>query len=360
MQDLSQFENDRYLKAIYKQPLDRTPVWLMRQAGRYLPEYRASRQNAGDFLSLCKNKELACEVTLQPLDRFDFDAAILFSDILTIPDAMGLGLRFVQNEGPVFDRPIQSVADIEKLPLFDPNDDLAYVMRAVSTIRGGLKQSNGKQRVPLIGFTGSPWTLATYMIEGGSSKRFEKCKQWIYKEPEAVDLLLQTTATNVTNYLLAQVEAGADALMIFDTWGGILNTSAYQRFSLSPMQKIIAEVKAKHPNVPITVFTKNGHGWLESIADIGADMVAIDWTIDLSVARKRIGEKVALQGNLDPGVLYGSESLVRTETRRVLDAFGNGTGHVFNLGHGIEPGVNPDNVSVLVDEIRSYSPQMHK
>ncbi|CAM3933884.1 uroporphyrinogen decarboxylase [Rheinheimera salexigens] len=347
-----QLKNDRYLKALLKQPVDKTPVWMMRQAGRYLPEYRATRAQAGDFMSLCRNAELACEVTLQPLRRYALDAAILFSDILTIPDAMGLGLYFSEGEGPKFERPIRSANDIAQLPIPDPEQELQYVMNAVRTIRRELKGS-----VPLIGFSGSPWTLATYMVEGGSSRTFPTIKKMMFTDPKALHMLLDKLAQSVVTYLNAQIKAGAQSLMIFDTWGGVLTPRDYQEFSLHYMQKILDGLirEADGRKVPVTLFTKNGGLWLEAIANTGCDGVGLDWTIDIGNARQRIGDQVALQGNMDPSILLGSPERIREEVKTILESYGTGPGHVFNLGHGITPDVNPDNVTVFIDAVHEFS-----
>ncbi|MCK5881442.1 MAG: uroporphyrinogen decarboxylase, partial [Sinobacterium sp.] len=311
---MSELKNDRFLRALMKQPVDRTPVWMMRQAGRYLPEYRATRAQAGDFMSLCKNAELACEVTLQPLERYPLDAAILFSDILTIPDAMGLGLYFEEGEGPKFKRTVRSKSDLEALVDIKAEDDLGYVMNAVSTIRENL---NG--RVPLIGFSGSPWTLATYMVEGGSSKDFRMAKAMAYDQPELMHALLAKLAAAVTDYLNAQIRAGAQAVQIFDTWGGALSAPAYQVFSLDYMKQIVDGLIKEHDGrkVPCIIFTKNGGLWLESMAETGCDALGLDWTINISEARKRVGHKVALQGNMDPTMLYASPDAIRAEVKRI-------------------------------------------
>jgi len=347
-----ELENDLYLRALLREPVERTPVWVMRQAGRYLPEYLAVRKKAGDFMSLCSNPELACEVTLQPLDRFNLDAAILFSDILTIPDAMGLGLHFEAGEGPKFSNPVKTRSDIDKIPQIDPGTELRYVMDAVSTIR---KELNG--RVPLIGFSGSPWTLATYMVEGGGSKDFSKVKGLMFSDPESMHALLNKNAIAVTQYLNAQVEAGAQSLMIFDTWGGILSPECYREFSLRYMQQIVDGLtrEADGRRVPVVLFTKNGGRWLSDMADTGCDGLGVDWTIDLADAKKMVDGRVALQGNLDPSVLYGSPESIRTEVKKVLTSFGDGPGHVFNLGHGIHQFVNPDNLGVMVEAVREFS-----
>ncbi|MEH6389596.1 MULTISPECIES: uroporphyrinogen decarboxylase [Pseudomonas] len=351
-----ELKNDRFLRALMRQPVDVTPVWMMRQAGRYLPEYRASRSRAGDFMGLCTNPEMACEVTLQPLERYPLDAAILFSDILTIPDAMGLGLHFETGEGPRFRKRIDTAADIEALAVPDPEQDLGYVMNAVRTIRSEL---NG--RVPLIGFSGSPWTLATYMVEGGSSKDFRKSKAMLYDQPEAMHLLLDKLADSVISYLNGQIMAGAQAVQIFDTWGGNLSADAYQKFSLAYMRKIVAGLIREHEGrkVPVILFTKNGGLWLESIADTGADALGLDWTIDMGVARSRVGSRVALQGNMDPTVLYAKPDAIRAEVGRILASYGKGSGHVFNLGHGITPEVDPAHAGAFIEAVHELSAAYH-
>ncbi len=345
-------QNDLYLRALACEDVERTPVWVMRQAGRYLPEYLRVRKQAGDFMTLCSTPELACEVTLQPLDRFPLDAAILFSDILTIPDAMGLGLYFAAGEGPKFKNPVRTAADIKALPVIDPADKLRYVTDAVSLIR---RELNG--RVPLIGFSGSPWTLATYMIEGGGSKDFAKAKGMIFSDPDTLHTLLDKNAKSVIAYLNAQVEAGAQALMIFDTWGGVLSPENYRNFSLQYMAQIVDGLKreADGRKVPVVLFTKNGGRWLSDIADTGCDGLGVDWTTDLKDARTLCGDRVALQGNLDPCVLYGSDENIRSEVKKVLDSFGKGPGHVFNLGHGIHQFVNPDKLAVMVEAVKEFS-----
>ncbi|MCL4117928.1 UNVERIFIED_CONTAM: hypothetical protein GTU68_000697 [Idotea baltica] len=331
---------------------------MMRQAGRYLPEYRASRAKAGDFMRLMMNPDFACEVTLQPLDRYpELDAAILFSDILTIPDAMGLGLYFETGEGPKFRKTISCLADAEDLCVVDPEKDLTYVLNAVKTISHEL---NG--RVPLIGFSGSPWTLATYMVEGGSSKDHRKIKTMLYDDPKTLHLLLDKLAQSVTAYLNSQILAGAQVVQIFDTWGGVLSDAAYKEFSLCYMQKIINGLLRQHngETIPIIVFTKNGGLWLETIAAAGMDAIGLDWCCDIGEARQRVGEKVSLQGNMDPAVLYAKPAVIKAEVQRILASYGNGPGHVFNLGHGITPQVNPDNVRVFLDAVREFSTQYHQ
>ncbi|ABL98598.1 uroporphyrinogen decarboxylase [Shewanella amazonensis] len=354
---MAELKNDRYLRALLKQPVDVTPVWMMRQAGRYLPEYRATRAQAGDFMSLCKNAELACEVTLQPLRRYELDAAILFSDILTIPDAMGLGLYFEAGEGPRFERKADTLEAIKALPIPDPEDELGYVMRAVSTIRRELKGE-----VPLIGFSGSPWTLATYMVEGGSSKAFEKIKRMMYSEPMALHLLLDKLADSVILYLNAQIANGAQSVMIFDSWGGALSHSAYREFSLRYMQKIVDGLtrEADGRKVPVTLFTKGGGLWLESMAETGCDALGLDWTVDIADARRRVGHKVALQGNMDPSMLYAPIPRIEEEVEQILAGFGEGTGHVFNLGHGIHQHVDPEHAGAFIKAVHEKSRKYHK
>ena len=353
---MTALKNDRFLRALLKQPVDVTPVWMMRQAGRYLPEYRASRSKAGDFMSLCMNPELACEVTLQPLDRYPLDAAILFSDILTIPDAMGLGLYFEAGEGPRFRKVVSSMADIEALPVPNPEQELGYVMQAVRTIR---RELNG--RVPLIGFSGSPWTLATYMVEGGSSKDFRKSKAMLYENPQAMHALLDKLAQSVTSYLNGQILAGAQAVQIFDSWGGSLSAAAYQEFSLAYMQKIIDGLIREYEGrrVPVILFTKGGGLWLESMAVTGAEALGLDWTCDIGAARARVGDKVSLQGNMDPSVLFAKPDAIRAEVGRILTSYGHGSGHVFNLGHGITPEVDPAHAGAFIDSVHELSAKYH-
>ena len=356
MSEFAELKNDRFLKALLREEVDQTPVWMMRQAGRYLPEYRKTRQQAGDFMSLCQSPELACEVTMQPLRRYPFDAAILFSDILTIPDAMGQGLFFAEGEGHKFRKTIRSAADVDQLPDVNIASELSYVTDAVSVIR---KELNGS--VPLIGFSGSPWTLATYMIEGGGSKDFRIAKQFMYDNPEAMHLLLEKLASAVIDYLNAQIKAGAQAVQIFDTWGGILTPAAYREFSLNYMNKIVDGLIKENDGrqVPAILFTKNGGQWLEDIADSGCQAIGLDWTTDIGQARARIGDRVALQGNMDPTMLYASPQAIRKEVGSILQSFGQGAGHVFNLGHGITPEVNPDNVAVFVESVHELSAQYH-
>ena len=354
---MTQLKNDRYLKALLREPVDMTPVWMMRQAGRYLPEYKATRAEAGDFMSLCRNADLACEVTLQPLRRYALDAAILFSDILTIPDAMGLGLSFGAGEGPKFARPIETKAHVDNLPIPDPEGELQYVMNAVRTIRRELKGE-----VPLIGFSGSPWTLATYLVDGGSSKAFTKIKKMMYTAPHILHALLDKLADSVILYLNAQIKAGAQAVMVFDTWGGVLAHRDYQDFSLRYMHKIVDGLIRENEGrkVPVTLFTKGGGLWLEAVAETGCDAIGLDWTVNLHDARQRVGHKVALQGNMDPSVLYASAARIEQEVQQILADFGQGSGHVFNLGHGIHLDVPTESPKVLVDSVHEFSKPYHK
>lgn len=349
---MTDLNDSLFMRALRREPVPRTPVWLMRQAGRYLPEYMAVRKQAGSFMKLAANPELACEVTLQPIRRFGLDASILFSDILTIPDAMGLGLYFETGEGPKFERPIQHQRDVDALPIPDPADELRYVIDAVGLIRRELPDD-----VPLIGFCGSPWTVATYMVEGGSSRNFAKIKALVFQEPQIMHALLLKLANASTAYLTAQIEAGAQAAMVFDTWGSSLSTSAYKEFSLVYMRHIVAALKANPAtrDTPVILFTKGGGHWLEMMADTGCDGLGLDWTCDVGQARERVGDRVALQGNLDPGVLYGDTETVTRETHRVLKSFGHAPGHIFNLGHGIHPGVDPERVTDLVAAVHSYA-----
>ena len=353
---MTELKNDRLLKALLRQPVDATPVWMMRQAGRYLPEYRATRAKAGDFMSLCMNAELACEVTLQPLERYDLDAAILFSDILTIPDAMGQGLYFETGEGPKFKKVIRNAADVAALPIPDPEKDLGYVMNAVRTIR---KELNG--RVPLIGFSGSPWTLATYMIEGGSSKTFSEAKKLAYNLPDVMHALLNKLADSVITYLNGQILAGAQAVQIFDTWGGALSHSAYREFSLAYMEKIVKGLIRENEGreVPVILFTKNGGLWLEAMADTGACALGLDWTMDITAARQRVGDRVALQGNMDPAILHASPARIQQEVAKILADFGPGNGHIMNLGHGITPEIDPEHAGAFINCVHELSAKYH-
>jgi len=354
---MAELKNDRFLRALLREPVDRTPIWMMRQAGRYLPEYRAERSKAGSFMDLCTNPELACEVTLQPLRRYPMDAAILFSDILTIPDAMGLGLHFVEGEGPRFHKTVRTESDIAALKVVDSASDLSYVMEAVKTIRAALGGS-----VPLIGFSGSPWTLATYMVEGQSSRDFPTIKRLAFNQPELAHQLLSVLADSVADYLRCQIEAGAQAVQIFDTWGGALSGAAYREFSLAYMQRVVERLPREHEGrrVPIILFTKNGGQWLEQMADTGADCLGLDWTTDIGQARQRVGDRVALQGNMDPAWLRAEPARIREEVGKILKSFGPGEGHIFNLGHGITPDINPDNVTAFVDAVQELSPAYHE
>lgn len=350
-------KNVTFLRALRREPVAYTPVWMMRQAGRYLPEYRATRARAGGIIDLFTDPQLACEVTLQPLERFPLDAAILFSDILTIPDAMGLGLYFVEGEGPKFRKTLQTAADVDALPIVDPAHDLPYVIDAVRLIRKELND-----RVPLIGFSGSPWTLATYMIEGGSSKDFATTKTLAFNEPQVMHELLNKLALSVQAYLNAQIAAGAQVVQIFDTWGGVLSTAAYREFSLDYMRKIIAGLTREHhgERVPVIVFTKNGGSWLQYIMQSDCDCIGLDWTLDIGVARAQVGSRVALQGNMDPAILRATPQRIEQEVKSILARYGAGTGHVFNLGHGITPDINPDNVRAFIDAVHEYSVAYHQ
>ena len=353
---MAKLKNDNFIRALLRQPTPYTPVWLMRQAGRYLPEYNQTRARAGNFLALCKNPDLATEVTLQPLARYALDAAIVFSDILTIPDAMGLGLYFAEGEGPRFERPLREEWEIRDLAAPDPAAQLRYVLDTVSQVRRALSGS-----VPLIGFSGSPFTLACYMIEGRGGTDFATVKKMLYGRPDLLHRILAVNATAVTAYLNAQIEAGAQAVMVFDTWGGILTQAAYREFSLQYMSAIVDGLKREHDGerVPTIVFTKGAGTWLEHIAAIGCDAVGLDWSVDIGAAKARIGHQVAVQGNLDPAVLLADPATVQREAAAVLASFGSGNGHVFNLGHGISQHTPPENVTALVETVRTASPQYH-
>ena len=341
----------RFLRALKREPVDTTPVWIMRQAGRYLPEYRATRERAGSFLDLAKTPELACEVTLQPLARFELDAAILFSDILTIPDAMGLGLHFIEGEGPKFHHPLRTREAIMKLGVPDPESDLRYVTDAVRLIRRELND-----RVPLIGFSGSPWTLACYMIEGGSSSSFSTAKALMWNDPKTLHHLLDINTQSVCSYLAAQAAAGAQTLMVFDSWGGMLAPDQFVEFSQRYLARIAQTLKSDPAtrDIPLILFSKGANGHLEGLADTGCDALGLDWTIRLSEARERVGSRVALQGNLDPATLAANPAAIREAVREVMQSFGDHPGHVFNLGHGITPDINPDHVAVLVDAVHEF------
>ncbi|NIP73245.1 MAG: uroporphyrinogen decarboxylase [Gammaproteobacteria bacterium] len=349
-------KNDRLIRALLREPVDVTPIWIMRQAGRYLPEYRATREKAGSFMDLCRNPELACQVTLQPVDRFGLDAAILFSDILTIPDAMGLGLYFTEGEGPRFERPVRSAREIQGVAVPDIEEDLGYVLDAVRLIR---RELNG--RVPLIGFSGSPWTLATYMVEGGSAKAFANTKALMFDRPGLMHQLLDVLAQAVTAYLNAQITAGAQAVMVFDTWGGALTGRDYRAFSLAYMERIVAGLirEREGQRVPVTLFTKGGALWLEDIAATGCDGVGLDWTVDLDQARRWVEGRVALQGNMDPCVLYASPERIRAEVATLLESYGAHPGHVFNLGHGVHPTTDPEHVAAMVEAVHELSAPYH-
>ncbi|GAB4393136.1 MAG: uroporphyrinogen decarboxylase [Gammaproteobacteria bacterium] len=349
---MNTLQNDRLIRALLRQPVDCTPIWIMRQAGRYLPEYRALRSKAGDFMTMCQTPEIACEITLQPLQRFALDAAILFSDILTIPDAMGLELYFVAGEGPKFAKPITSPADIAKLGVPDPQTELRYVCDAASMVREALAG-----RVPLIGFSGSPWTLSTYMVEGGGSKAFTKVKAMLYQHPQAAHQLLDKLTRAVTDYLNAQIHAGAQVVMIFDTWGGILTPRDYQNFSLQYMQQIVAGLQREYQGqtIPVVLFTKNGGQWLQQMVATGADALGVDWTTDLRDAFQQVGDRVALQGNMEPSILYATPERIREEVKLILSQVPYKTGHVFNLGHGIHQDIPPENVEVLVNSVHELS-----
>ncbi len=354
---MTTLKNDTFIRALLKQPVEYTPIWMMRQAGRYLPEYRAIREQAGSFMGLCTNPELACEVTLQPLRRFDFDAAILFSDILTIPDAMGLGLYFTEGEGPKFKNPVTTTSDINRLPIPDPETDLRYVIDAVRLIRKALDGA-----VPLIGFSGSPWTLATYMVEGNSSKSFQKVKCLMYGQPKHMHILLDKLAQSVAVYLNAQIAAGAQVVMLFDTWGGMLTTEDYNEFSLYYAKQVrsLLNFGKDKQRIPAILFTKGAGQWLEAMLDAGYDALGLDWQTDIRHARARVGDKVALQGNMDPVTLYAQPDIIVAKAKAILEKYGYGSGHVFNLGHGILPDINPENVKVLVDAVHQHSQPYHR
>ena len=346
----------RLTQALLRKPVDKTPVWIMRQAGRYLPEYRKVRERAGSFMNLCRNPQLACEVTLQPLKRFDLDAAIIFSDILTIPDAMGMELYFKPGEGPKFNKVLDKMSDIEALEVPNIAEQLAYVFEAIQLTRTKLDKNK-----PLIGFSGSPFTLACYMLEGGGSKQFHKVKRLMYDRPDVFHQLLAKLTQAVTDYLNSQIKAGADVIMLFDSWGGILTTETYQQFSLAYLEKVmryLTTLRNQQP-IPSIIFTKGGNLWLENIAQSGCDAIGIDWTIDIDKAKSRVGEQVAIQGNLDPAVLLARPEVIRAEVEKILHAYGNLPGHVFNLGHGITPDVPPENVKVLVDTVHEISASMY-
>ncbi len=353
---MTRLKNDTFLRALLREPTPYTPIWIMRQAGRYLPEYNQTRARAGSFLDLCRNPDLATEVTLQPLARFPLDAAIVFSDILTIPDAMGLGLYFADGEGPKLERPLRNEWEIRDLSVPDIEAQLGYVLEAVAQVRRALDNE-----VPLIGFSGSPFTLACYMIEGGGSTDFHQLKRMLYTRPDLLHRILEVTATSVTAYLNAQIAHGAQAVMLFDTWGGALSHAAFHTFSAPYLKRVVAGLTREHQGmrVPSIVFTKGGGLWLETLADCGSDALGLDWTVDIGAARQRVGSRLALQGNLDPAVLLSTPDAVRREARQILAAFGSGTGHVFNLGHGVSQFTPPENVAALVDAVHEESTRYH-
>ena len=353
---MSSIKNTRILDVLNGLPVDKTPVWIMRQAGRYLPEYKETRKKAGSFLGLCKNPDLASEVTIQPLKRFDLDAAIIFSDILTIPDAMGLELKFEDNRGPFFDKPLSNSDEVNSL---DPNDiakKLDYVANAIIETKSKLNNE-----VPLIGFSGSPWTLSTYMVEGSATKDFRKIRSAVFNNPEMVEKLIEKLTFSITDYLIMQAKAGADVLMIFDSWGGLLNSENYLDFSLNPMKKIIANLKSNEgtKNIPIILFTKGGGSWLKQISESGCNAIGLDWTTNISYARETIGENISIQGNLDPCALHGTEESIKNAASRVIDGYGHGHRHIFNLGHGIDQFVKPEKLGILIDYVKEYSKQYH-
>ena len=349
-------KNRRILDLLTGVPVDKTPVWIMRQAGRYLPEYKKTRAEAGSFLDLCKNPELASEVTVQPIRRFDLDAAIIFSDILTIPDAMGLELKFEDNRGPYFDHPLNTIKEVSNLT--DENiNKLEYVADAITHTKEKLNNE-----IPLIGFSGSPWTLSTYMIEGSATKEFRKIRSIVFNDPAMLELLIKKLVKSVSEYLIMQVKAGANILMIFDSWGGLLNANNYVHFSLNPMKEIIDNLKTNKitKNIPIILFTKGGGNWLDEISNSGCNAVGLDWTIDISAARNIVGEDICLQGNLDPCALHGNEQSIKDAASKIIDSYGFGHKHIFNLGHGIDQFVNPDNLDILIKHVKEYSTKYHQ
>ena len=349
-------KNRRILDVLAGVPVDKTPVWIMRQAGRYLPEYKKTRAEAGSFLDLCKNPELASEVTVQPIRRFDLDAAIIFSDILTIPDAMGLELKFEDNRGPYFDNPLDTIKGVSNLT--DENiNKLEYVADAITHTKEKLNNE-----IPLIGFSGSPWTLSTYMIEGSATKEFRKIRSIVFNDPAMLELLTKKLVKSISEYLIMQAKAGANILMIFDSWGGLLNANNYVHFSLNPMKEIIDNLKTNKitKNIPIILFTKGGGNWLDEISNSGCNAVGLDWTIDISAARKIVGEDICLQGNLDPCALHGTEQSIKDAASKIIDSYGFGHKHIFNLGHGIDQFVNPDNLGILIKHVKEYSTKYHQ
>jgi uroporphyrinogen decarboxylase len=349
-------KNRRILDVLAGVPVDKTPVWIMRQAGRYLPEYKKTRAEAGSFLDLCKNPELASEVTVQPIRRFDLDAAIIFSDILTIPDAMGLELKFEDNRGPYFDNPLDTIKEVSNLT--DENiNKLEYVADAITHTKEKLNNE-----IPLIGFSGSPWTLSTYMIEGSATKEFRKIRSIVFNDPAMLELLTKKLVKSISEYLIMQAKAGANILMIFDSWGGLLNANNYVHFSLNPMKEIIGNLRANKAtkNIPIILFTKGGGNWLDEISNSGCNAVGLDWTIDISAARNIVGEDICLQGNLDPCALHGNEQSIKDAASKIIDSYGFGHKHIFNLGHGIDQFVNPDNLDILIKHVKEYSTKYHQ
>ena len=354
---MGEIKNKRMLDVLNGIPVDKTPVWIMRQAGRYLPEYKKTRAEAGSFLDLCKNPELASEVTIQPIRRFDLDAAIIFSDILTIPDAMGLELKFKDNHGPYFDNPINNLDDVKALSEKNTESKLEYVAEAIIHTKEKLNNE-----IPLIGFSGSPWTLSTYMVEGSATKEFRKVRSLVFSNPEILELLTKKLIESISEYLIMQAKAGANILMIFDSWGGLLNTENYEHFSLNPMKQIISNLRknAITKNIPIILFTKGGGGWLSQISESGCNAIGLDWSTDISSARKIVGENICLQGNLDPCSLHGTEESLKDAASKIVDGYGFGHRHIFNLGHGIDQYVNPDNLKILIDHVKEYSKKYHQ
>ena len=354
---MSLIKNNRMLDVLNGIPVDRTPIWIMRQAGRYLPEYKKTRAEAGSFLNLCKTPELASEVTIQPIERFNLDAAIIFSDILTIPDAMGLELQFEDNKGPYFNNPIDNLEDIKSLVDKDITHKLDYVAQAITQTKSKLNNE-----IPLIGFSGSPWTLSTYMIEGSATKEFRKIRSLVFNNPKMLELLTKKLINSISEYLIMQAKAGADILMLFDSWGGLLDVENYNHFSLNPMKKIINNLRNNNitKKIPIILFTKGGGNWLNNISKSGCDAIGLDWTTDISIARKIVGENICLQGNLDPCALHGTEESLKNAAEKVIDSYGYGDRHIFNLGHGIDQYVNPDNLSILINHVQEYSKKYHK
>jgi len=354
---MGEIKNKRILDVLNGIPVDKTPIWIMRQAGRYLPEYKKTRAEAGSFLDLCKNPELASEVTIQPIRRFDLDAAIIFSDILTIPDAMGLELKFKDNHGPYFDNPINNLDDVKALSEKNTESKLEYVAEAIIHTKEKLNNE-----IPLIGFSGSPWTLSTYMVEGSATKEFRKVRSLVFSNPEILELLTKKLIESISEYLIMQAKAGANILMIFDSWGGLLNTENYEHFSLNPMKQIISNLRknAITKNIPIILFTKGGGGWLSQISESGCNAIGLDWSTDISSARKIVGENICLQGNLDPCSLHGTEESLKDAASKIVDGYGFGHRHIFNLGHGIDQYVNPDNLKILIDHVKEYSKKYHQ